>query len=101
MGEEQAGFDLPAQALQIGIGPGRQDIAIEAGLRPVAIPGQTKTVAIGRRLGFLGAMALGDQRVAGRCEDVFEEDRFTKIGRPSAHSLLPFVMRDPSEPPAP
>ena len=95
MSEEQAGIDLPAEAFQIGIGPGRQDVAIETGLRPVAIPGEAEAVAIGRRLGLLGAVTLGDQRVAGRGNDVFEEDRFTEIGRPPAHRIPPSVRRGP------
>ena len=91
-GRETAGADLPAQALQVGSdqpagcrGRGRA--------RPVAIPGEAEAVAIGRRLGFLSAMALGDQRMAGRRDDVFEEDFLPEIGRPPAHGLSAPVVR--------
>ncbi len=49
MGEEERRADLPRQALQIAVGPGRQDVAVAARLRPVAIPGDAEAVAIGRR----------------------------------------------------
>src|SRR5690606_4151155 len=75
MGEEEAGANLPAQALQVAVRPGRQHVAIEAGLRPPAIPGDAEAVAIGGGPAFQRVVALGDQRMARRRHDVLEKDR--------------------------
>lgn len=92
MGQEQPGFYLTAKALQIGIRPSRQDVAVKAGLRPVAIPGHAKAIGIGRRFRFLRTMALNDQRMWRCGDDVFQEDRIAKIGGPSAHCpVIPSV----------
>ncbi|CCV09709.1 hypothetical protein MESS4_110017 [Mesorhizobium sp. STM 4661] len=62
---------------------GRTEGALSRGLAAICNPAKELH---GQRQ--LGAMALCDQRVAGRRDDVFEEDRFTKIGRPAAHRLI-------------
>lgn len=87
MGKKKTRPDLPAQAFQVRIGPGRQDIAKEAGFRALAISGKAETVGVGGRLCLGGAVALGNERVAGRRDDVLKEDRFADIGSPTTHAL--------------
>ncbi len=85
MRQEQARPHLPAQIAQVGVRPGRQDVAVKPRLRPLAVPGHPEAVAIGGRLGFAGMVALCDQRMAGRGDDVFQENRLAEIGGPAAH----------------
>jgi hypothetical protein len=97
MGKEERRADLPGDAPEIAIGPGRQDVAVKAGLRPFAVPGDTEAVAVRRRLGAGGAMGLLDQRMGGRRHQFLEIKRFPAIGCPTAHDALP-ASKDRREP---
>lgn len=89
MRQEQAGADLAAETPEIGIRPRREDVAVEARLGPLPIPGDAEAVAVRRRLAFERVMALGNQRVARRRDDLLQEDGFAQIGRPAAHVTYP------------
>jgi hypothetical protein len=97
MGEEKAGADLSRDALQVAVGPGGQDVAIAAGLRTVAIPGDAEAVTVGRGLGAGGAMGLFDQRMRRRRHQFLEIERLSTVGCPAAHaSITPDACGFPS-----
>ena len=85
MGEKQRRADLPGDAFEVAVGPGGQDVAVAAGLRMVAVPGDAEAVAVGRRLGAGGAMGLLDQGMRRRGHQFFEIERLPAIGCPAAH----------------
>jgi hypothetical protein len=74
MRQEEPRTDLPPKALQVRIGPGWQDVTIEPRFRPRAISSDAEATPVGRRLGLQCVMALRDQRMAGRGNDVLEKD---------------------------
>ena len=94
MGEKEVRADLPRQALQVLVGPGGQDIPVKAGFIPFAVPGHAKAIAIGAGLGFMGIMALGDQRMTGRGNDIFKIELWSKIGCPTTHESPGFDHND-------
>jgi hypothetical protein len=47
VGEIEVGTDVAAKIAQILVGPGRPDLAIETGLRVLAVPPHAETVAVG------------------------------------------------------
>ncbi len=85
MRQEQAGADLVRQALQVLVVPGRQDVAIDARGRPVAIPADAEAIAIGRHMAVAGAQTLADQGIARLEQNLVEIDRVAAIGKPPAH----------------
>src|SRR5690606_30117123 len=93
MRQEQAGPDLPAKAAEVAIRPCGQNIAVAAGLGPVAVPGDAESVAVRGGLGLQRMVALGQKRVFGHRDDVLKEYRFAQIGSPSAHCLFFLPLR--------
>ena len=75
MRQEQAGADLVGQALQVLVVPGRQDVAVDAGRRPLAIPADAEAVAVGGDVAVAGAQALADQGIARLEQDLVQVDR--------------------------
>src|SRR5262249_44234744 len=89
MGEEQTGADLVRQALQVGIVPGRQDVAVDAGHLAIAVPADPEAVAVGRHMRLAGVQALMDERVLGLEDERIQIDWLSAIGEPAAHGSSP------------
>ncbi len=85
MGEKERRADLPREALQVAIRPGRQDVAVTAGLRPLSIPGNSEAIAIGLRLGARGAVGLFYEGMGRRRNQLLQIEGISAIGCPATH----------------
>ncbi len=86
MGEIEVRADVAAEIAQVLVRPGRAHLAIEAGLRMLAVPAEAEAVTVGGGGRFQRLDALHDQRMSGRGDVLFERDGLPAIGDPSAHS---------------
>ena len=85
MGEIEVRADVAAEVAQVLVGPGRAHLAVEAGLRMLAVPAQPEAVAVGGGGRFERLEALHHQRMGGRGHVLFERDGLPAIGDPAAH----------------
>src|SRR4051812_15099509 len=90
-------MQMPAEISKIFVRPRRSGLPVQARLRVIAVPAKTKAVTIGPGSRFQGPEALGDQRMLGMHDVMFEGGGFTSVSNPAAHSGSPLLRPTPGE----
>src|SRR5580693_2543784 len=80
MGEEKMRMDMPAEVLEILVGPGRPHLAIEPRLVVPGIPAEAEAVALRRAERLFGIDALAHERMLGCGHIAFEGDGAALVG---------------------
>ncbi len=93
MREIEVRVDVAAEIAQVLVGPGRPDLAIEPGLRMLAVPAHAEAVAVGGGGRFQRPLALHHQRMGGGGHVLFQRDGFAAIGNPAAHRMFLGLLR--------
>ncbi|MGY4455176.1 hypothetical protein ACVWZR_009836 [Bradyrhizobium sp. i1.3.1] len=88
MGEEQMRAQMATEVAQVFVRPGRTGLAVKAGLRMLAIPAETKAVAVRARGGLQRADALRDQRMLGLGDVRLERGGLAPVCDPAAHAAF-------------